>query len=126
MGEQKVTNKNLEDIKRVLKHPSLLVSKEMVLSFGIKTAVFLSFLQIEHENFEDENKLTKDGYFYCGKRKIERSTKISFKAQTKIIKTLKSTKIIDVKKRGVPGKYYYKILLGVEKHRKYSNMMEAI
>jgi len=83
-------------------------NKALAKKIGINPAIYIANLIGDYKHFRDNNELY-NGYFYRLKNKIEEDTLLTPFQQTNCLDKLKELKIIDVIRKGVPPKYYYKI-----------------
>ena len=86
----------------------IVLNKELARRIGLKEAVLLADLISKEEYF---NKLgeSKNGWFFNTEANIFNDTTLTPRQQRKCLKTLKTHKIIDVKRMGIPAKNFYKI-----------------
>ena len=89
-----------------------IISENWRIILGLKAALFISDLKLKYSIWK--NNLDDDGYFYCTQEKIQEDTGLTPKQQRKIIKTLKELNVLEIKKKGVPKKSYYKINFDAE------------
>ena len=85
----------------------LVLNKGLAKSIGLKEAVLLADL-ISKEEYFIANGMT-DGWFFNTEANIEADTTLTPFQQRKCVKTLKKLKIIEVKRKGIPAKQYFKI-----------------
>lgn len=86
------------------KKESLVVNKVLLRKFGVKTALFLSFLlQVEKET---EN---RNDWFHVGANEAENVTGLSYYQQVKCINELQKVDILEFMNKGLPRKRYFRI-----------------
>jgi len=91
--------------------PHLRVSKTIKDMYDIETALWIADISSRWNYFRKKNKLDKNNFFFITKDEIKESTGVKFNKQTKITQKLKEDKIIEVEKRGLPARNWYKINL---------------
>ena len=85
----------------------IILNKELARRVGLKEAILLADLISKEEYF-----ITKgmtDGWFFNTEANIEEDTTLNSYHQRKCIKTLKKEGLIEVKRKGIPAKQYFKI-----------------
>ena len=85
----------------------LVLNKELARQIGLKEAVLLADL-ISKEEYFIANGMT-DGWFFNTEDNIEKDTTLNPYLQRKCIKILKEKQFIQVKRKGIPAKQYFKI-----------------
>lgn len=85
------------------------VNKKIALLFGIESALILSDLISKEKYFEDRNQLQPDGSFFNDQESIEKDTTLSPHKQRKALKLLSEYNLIEIEKKGIPAKNYYKL-----------------
>ena len=85
----------------------LVLNKELARQVGLKEAVLLADL-ISKEEYFIANGMT-DGWFFNTEANIEADTTLNPYHQRKCIKVLKDKGLIEVKRKGIPAKQYFKI-----------------
>ena len=85
----------------------LVLNKELARQVGLKEAVLLADL-ISKEEYFIANGMT-DGWFFNTETNIEKDTTLTAYQQRRCIKTLKDKGLIEVKRKGIPAKQYFKI-----------------
>ena len=85
----------------------IVLNKELARKVGLKEAVLLADL-ISKEEYFIANGMT-DGWFFNTEANIEADTTLSPYQQRKCLTTLKKEGLIEVKRRGIPAKQYFKI-----------------
>ena len=85
----------------------LVLNKELARQVGLKEAVLLADL-ISKEEYFIANGMT-DGWFFNTEANIEKDTTLTAYQQRKCLKTLKKAELIEVKRKGIPAKQYFKI-----------------
>jgi hypothetical protein len=85
----------------------IVLNKELAKRVGLKEAVLLADL-ISKEEYFIANGMT-DGWFFNTEANIEKDTTLTAYQQRKCLKTLKKEGLIEVKRKGIPAKQYFKI-----------------
>ena len=85
----------------------LVLNKELARQVGLKEAVLLADL-ISKEEYFIANGMT-DGWFFNTEANIEKDTTLTAYQQRKCLKELKKHQLIEVKRKGIPAKQYFKI-----------------
>ena len=85
----------------------LVLNKELAKRIGLKEAILLADL-ISKEEYFISNGMT-DGWFFNTEDNIEQDTTLTAYQQRKCLTTLKKHQIIEVKRRGIPAKQYFRI-----------------
>mgnify|MGYP003650459455 CR=1 FL=1 len=85
----------------------LIVNKKLAKQVGLKEAVLLADL-ISKEEYFIANGMT-DGWFFNTEANIEKDTTLTAYQQRKCLTTLKKEGLIEVKRKGIPAKQYFKI-----------------
>jgi hypothetical protein len=85
----------------------LVLNKELARRIGLKEAILLADL-ISKEEYFISNGMT-DGWFFNTEDNIEQDTTLTAYQQRKCLTTLKKYQIIEVKRRGIPAKQYFRI-----------------
>ena len=83
------------------------MNKGLAREIGLKAAVLLADL-ISKEEYFIANGMT-DGWFFNTEANIEEDTTLNSYHQRKCLKTLKDKGLIQVKRKGIPAKQYFKI-----------------
>ena len=65
----------------------------------------------KYNYWKENNKLTKEGYFYATIQDLKHETTLTKYRQTKAINNLKDLALIKTKKRGLPAKRYFTICI---------------
>jgi len=95
-------------MKQLLSSSAFIVlNKELAKKIGINAAVMLADL-ISKEEYFINNGMT-DGWFFNTEANIEQDTTLNPYMQRKCLKTLKSENLVEVKRKGIPAKQYFKI-----------------
>ena len=95
-------------MKQLLSSTAFIVlNKNLAKQVGLKEAVLLADL-ISKEEYFIANGMT-DGWFFNTEANIEKDTTLNPYHQRKCIKTLKKHNLIEVKRKGIPAKQYFKI-----------------
>jgi hypothetical protein len=85
----------------------IVLNKELAKRVGLKEAVLLADL-ISKEEYFIANGMT-DGWFFNTEANIEKDTTLTPYQQRKCLTTLKKEGLIEVKRKGIPAKQYFKI-----------------
>ena len=85
----------------------IVLNKELARQVGLKEAVLLADL-ISKEEYFIANGMT-DGWFFNTEANIEKDTTRTAYQQRKCLTTLKKEGLIEVKRKGIPAKQYFKI-----------------
>ena len=85
----------------------IVLNKELARQVGLKEAIILADL-ISKEEYFIANGMT-DGWFFNTEANIEADTTLNSYHQRKCIKTLKDKGLLEVKRKGIPAKQYFKI-----------------
>ena len=85
----------------------IVLNKELARQVGLKEAVLLADL-ISKEEYFIANGMT-DGWFFNTESNIEKDTTLTAYQQRRCLKTLKDKGLIEVKRKGIPAKQYFKI-----------------
>ena len=85
----------------------IVLNKELARQVGLKEAVLLADL-ISKEEYFIANGMT-DGWFFNTEANIEKDTTLTAYQQRKCLTTLKKEGLIEVKRKGIPAKQYFKI-----------------
>ena len=85
----------------------IVLNKELARQVGLKEAVLLADL-ISKEEYFIANGMT-DGWFFNTESNIEKDTTLTPYQQRRCLKTLKDKGLIEVKRKGIPAKQYFKI-----------------
>jgi len=85
----------------------IILNKKLAKEIGLKSAILLSDL-ISKEEYFIANGMT-DGWFFNTEVNIEKDTTLNAYNQRKCIKILKEAGYIEVKRKGIPAKQYFKI-----------------
>lgn len=85
----------------------LILNKQLAQQVGLNAAVLLADL-ISKEEYFIANGMT-DGWFFNTENNIEKDTTLNSYLQRKCIKILKEKQFIEVKRKGIPAKQYFKI-----------------
>ena len=85
----------------------IVLNKELAKQVGLKEAVLLADL-ISKEEYFIANGMT-DGWFFNTEANIEKDTTLTAYQQRKCLTTLKNEGFIEVKRKGIPAKQYFKI-----------------
>jgi hypothetical protein len=85
----------------------IVLNKELARQVGLKEAVLLADL-ISKEEYFIANGMT-DGWFFNTEANIYKDTTLTAYQQRKCLTTLKKEGLIEVKRKGIPAKQYFKI-----------------
>ena len=88
----------------------LVLNKELARQVGLKAAVLLADLISKEEYFIVNGMI--DGWFFNTEANIEKDTTLNSYHQRKCLKVLKDKGLIEVKRKGIPAKQYFKIKEG--------------
>jgi len=109
-------------MKHLLSSTSFLIlNKYLAKQIGLKAAVLLGDL-ISKEEYFISNGMT-DGWFFNTEANIQEDTTLNSYHQRKAVKVLKGLNFIDVKRKGIPAKQYFKI--NEEQVLKFLNNLSA-
>lgn len=106
-----IKEKNIDIDDAIFKffgEPHLRLNKTVIKIYGIDVALWLADIISRWNYFRTKNKL-KDGYFFITQQEIKESTELKFNNQTNIIKQLTDDGILEIKRKGIPPKNWYKI-----------------
>lgn len=87
----------------------ILVNKKLAKLIGFKEAAFFGELCGEHDYWENQDKLTEDGYFYSTLENIEKNTTFSPYQQKTILDKLEKIGLVETERRGDKGVRHIKI-----------------
>jgi hypothetical protein len=85
----------------------IVLNKQLARQVGLKEAVLLADL-ISKEEYFIANGMT-DGWFFNTEANIEKDTTLTAYQQRRCLKALKDKGLIEVKRKGIPAKQYFKI-----------------
>ncbi|MBP92563.1 MAG: hypothetical protein CMC55_00420 [Flavobacteriaceae bacterium] len=85
----------------------IVLNKQLARRIGLKEAILLADL-ISKEEYFIANGMT-DGWFFNTEANIEKDTTLTPYQQRKCLKALKTEGLIEVKRKGIPAKQYFKI-----------------
>jgi len=85
----------------------IVLNKQLAKKIGLNPAILLSDL-ISKEEYFISNGMT-DGWFFNTESNIEEDTTLNSYMQRKCIRVLKQEGLIEVKRKGIPAKQYFKI-----------------
>ena len=108
-------------IAEVMTGPHWRINKNLARYIGLENALFLTHLLDHFRMFSKRKRLDEEGYFYLVQSDIEKKTTLSLVQQTLIIKkmtgqepfdqkTKEIIRLIEVKKKGLPARNYYRIV----------------
>lgn len=86
----------------------MIINKDLLNIYGLNVTVFLSDIIDKHQYFKTKFQIT-DGWFYNTENERERTTKLSPHIQKQCIKILIQDNILEVERRGIPAKQFFKI-----------------
>lgn len=95
-------------LRKLLGHDYLMVSKPILKLVGQDAAIWIADVFSKFNYFEKRGMLEEDGTFFNTQENIQKDTQISFYNQSMAVKKLKEMGIIDVTRKGIPPKNYYK------------------
>ena len=87
----------------------IVLNKNLAKQVGLKEAVLLADLISKEEYFIAHG--MSDGWFFNTEANIQADTTLTPYQQRKSIKELKKHQLIEVKRKGIPAKQYFKIIL---------------
>jgi len=85
----------------------LIVNKNLARQFGLKATIYLADLVSKRQYFINNG--STDEWFFNTENNIEADTTLNSYHQRKCIKILKKNNLIEVKRKGIPAKQYFKI-----------------
>lgn len=88
---------------------SITVNKNLIQAIGLNEAVLYCELLSRYFYFESRLLLDEEGCFYNTQYDLQAGTGLGEKAQRTAISNLKSLGLIEVKRKGMPAKRYFKI-----------------
>lgn len=91
------------DIIDILANDSYIIyNKEFAKKYGVEEAIMLGAMCSYQKGFKNEE-------FYREQEKMLEDTSLTLYALRKAIKSLKDLGILEIRKKGIPAKFYYKI-----------------
>lgn len=94
----------------ILSHSAFwIINKAVLKEIGVDATLLLSDFITKQEYFTDRNMLNKEGFFFNDKEDIERDTTLTSYRQTQAVSKLSELKLIELKKIGIPHRFYYKV-----------------
>lgn len=84
------------------------VNKKLIKLFGLHEAILIGELCSEYVYYEEHNML-EDDMFYSTRNNIEENTGLNEHFQRKTFETLTQAGIVEISKKGMPAKNYYRI-----------------
>jgi len=96
------------DLKKVMTQKFLLVSKPLIKQLGLEAAAWIADMLSKFDYFEKREMIDKNGWFYNTQQNIKDDTSITVSAQTRIIRELQDSGILEFEKRGIPSRNYYR------------------
>jgi hypothetical protein len=85
------------------------VNKTLIKKLGLMESVLIGYFINQHNYFDSKNMLNKDDEFFCKNEDIVEYTGLTEHFLRTAKQSLLEHKLIQIKKRGVPGKNFYKI-----------------
>ena len=85
----------------------IVLNKQLARQVGLNEAILLADLISKEEYFIAKG--MTDGWFFNTEANIEQDTTLNSYHQRKCLKTLKKAGLIEVKRKGIPAKQYFKI-----------------
>tara|TARA_R110002167_G_scaffold404_1_gene1836 strand:+ start:1471 stop:2091 length:621 start_codon:yes stop_codon:yes gene_type:complete len=85
----------------------IVLNKELARQVGLKEAILLADLISKEEYFISKG--MTDGWFFNTEANIEADTTLNPYHQRKCLKTLKKHQLIEVRRKGIPAKQFFKI-----------------
>jgi DNA-binding PadR family transcriptional regulator len=85
----------------------IVLNKQLAKQVGLNEAILLADLISKEEYFIAKG--MTDGWFFNTEANIEQDTTLNSYHQRKCLKTLKKAGLIEVKRKGIPAKQYFKI-----------------
>ena len=104
-----INESNEQQIIQFFTDPHFRINKILMKNIGVTNAIWISSMLSKYKYFRDKNMLDDEGYFYNLQSEIEKDIGFSRSTQNRIIKFLIDIKILDVKRKDIPAKNYYKI-----------------
>jgi len=89
---------------------SITVNKSLIQSIGLNEAVLYCELLSRYTYFKTREWLDDEGCFYNTQYDLQSGTGLGEKAQRTAISNLKSFGLLEVKRKGMPAKRYFKII----------------
>ena len=86
------------------------VSKELAKEIGLNETIILSELISQYEYFKKNGQLKDNKWFYCTIEKMEEQTTLNRYYQNKAIDNLKELGLLEVERKGLPARRYFKIV----------------
>ena len=87
----------------------IITNKILIKAVGTDAAILLGELCSEYNYWENKGELVDGEWFYSTRENIEDNTGLSEHKQRMAIKKLIDLKLIEVRKKGIPCKNYYKL-----------------
>jgi hypothetical protein len=106
-GNKQQVKESITDLLR--SDGSIIVNKKLIHSLGLNAAIMYSELVSKNEYFKERDQLTEDGFFFNTIDNMRLDTGLGEKPQAIAIKLLVNLKLIQVDKRGLPAKRYFKL-----------------
>ena len=88
---------------------SINYNKGIAREYGVNVAVLLGLLCYKYDYWLEKGSLTEDGYFFVTQEDITEETGLSPFQQREALEVLKNINILQVSRRGMPSKNYYKL-----------------
>ena len=86
-----------------------IVNKKLAKKIGLKATIVLADL-ISKEQYFIENEQLTNGWFFNTEENIKRDTTLSVYQIRKAIKILKSFNVLEVERKGIPARQFFKII----------------
>lgn len=96
--------------KKMNEHGFIKVQKALIHNLGADGANIYSEL-VNKAFYYEENKQTKDGWFFCTVDDLEHEVSVKKDKQIAILKDLQNKGLIEIKYQGKPRTRYVKVLL---------------
>ena len=106
--DKKVSKELLRNLLN--QEPNWKINKKMTIKFGMNVAVLFSELKSQEDAFRESNKLDNEGMFSINQETLKKETALTYYQQNKAVKILIKNGFIEVKKKGLPSRYFFRIL----------------
>jgi hypothetical protein len=104
---------------------SIVVNKNLARNIGLDCAVLYSELASKYKYFKQKGKLTSDGYFFNTVDNLEIDTCLSSYQQRECLKKLEKYGLVQIVRRGLPAKRFFKIIPDFNVLQKYLQSQET-